>query len=62
MFNPDDEMPRQVKKTLRDLAPMSVEELRTYIAEMEQEIARVEEAITKKEAHRAGIDALFGRQ
>lgn len=60
MFNPDEELPRQAKKTLRDLTPMSVGELREYIAEMEQEIARVEEAIAKKEAHRAGIDALFG--
>jgi uncharacterized small protein (DUF1192 family) len=60
MINPDDLEPQRKAPQKRDLQPMSVEELRDYIAEMEEEIARVEAAIAKKEAHRSGVEALFG--
>jgi uncharacterized small protein (DUF1192 family) len=60
MLNPDElDPPRPVLKPL-DMQPMSVEELRAYIASLEAEIARAEQAITKKEAHKSGIEALFG--
>lgn len=60
MINPDEFEPRNAKPKLRDLGPMSVGELHDYIAELDAEIARAEAAIAKKEAHRSGIDALFG--
>jgi uncharacterized small protein (DUF1192 family) len=55
----DDLEPRQRPKQRRDLTPMSVDELETYIADMEAEIARVREAIEAKKRHRAGIEGLF---
>jgi uncharacterized small protein (DUF1192 family) len=61
MLNPDDlDPPRPVLKPL-DLQPMSVEELKHYIASLEAEIARAEAAIAKKEAHKSGIESLFGK-
>ena len=54
-----DDLPRNVPKPLRNLDPMSIEELQEYIEEMNEEIARVRAEIAKKEAHRAGVDALF---
>ncbi|MGE3624274.1 MAG: DUF1192 domain-containing protein [Bdellovibrionales bacterium] len=60
MLNPDDlDPPRPVLKPL-DLQPMSVVELREYIVSLEAEITRVRDAIAKKEAHKSGIEALFG--
>ena len=44
-----------------DLTPLSVDELRDYIGEMETEIARVEAAIQSKTSHRTGADAFFKR-
>ncbi len=61
MFNPDDlDLPRKEKPKLRDLQPLSVAELEDYIASLEAEIARTEQAIAQKQAHKNGIDALFG--
>ncbi|HEU0117775.1 MAG TPA: DUF1192 domain-containing protein [Alphaproteobacteria bacterium] len=61
MINPDElESPRPTLKPL-DLQQMSVEELHEYIAALEAEIARVEEMITKKEKHKSGVEALFGK-
>ena len=36
-----------------------VDELKGYIARLQTEIARVEAAITRKEAHRGAADAFF---
>jgi len=60
MINPDDLEPQRATGKRRDLNPMSIDELRDYIAALEEEITRAETAIAKKEAHRSGIDALFG--
>jgi uncharacterized small protein (DUF1192 family) len=60
MFNPDDLEPRKAQVKPKDLQPLSVEDLHTYIEALEQEIARAEEMIAKKQAHKSGIDALFG--
>ena len=60
MFNPDDLEPRKTGVKAKDLQPMSVEELKDYIRLLEDEIVRVEATILKKEAHKSGIDALFG--
>jgi len=55
----NDDLPQNMPKPKRDLDPISIEELHEYIAEMEEEIMRVRGEIAKKEAHKAGVDALF---
>ena len=55
----NDDLPKNMPKKKRDLDPMSVEELRDYISEMEDEIERVKNEITKKQSHRADVDSLF---
>ncbi len=60
MFEADDLEPKHKAAKARDLSPMSVGELRSYIADLESEITRAEAAIAMKEAHKSGIDALFG--
>ena len=54
------DLPRSVGAKPPDLAAMGVEELRSYIVSLEAEIARAEAMIAKKEAHKRGVDALFG--
>lgn len=61
MINPDELDPLQPKAKPRDLQPLSVEELENYIAALEQEIQRADAMIAKKQAHKSGIDALFGK-
>ena len=61
MINPDDLDPQRPKNKLRDLQPMSIEELEEYIAAMEDEIARADAMIAQKQAHKSGIEALFGK-
>jgi uncharacterized small protein (DUF1192 family) len=60
MINPDELEPPKTSQTRRDLQPMSVTELKDYIAALESEIVRAEAAIQKKEAHKSGVEALFG--
>jgi uncharacterized small protein (DUF1192 family) len=62
MLNPDElDPPRPTLKPL-DLQPMSVGELKDYIAALEAEIGRAHEMIGKKEAHKSGIESLFKTQ
>lgn len=49
---------KEIKRKL-DLEPMSIEELSNYIAEMKEEISRVESEISKKKSHRAGVESIF---
>jgi len=55
----DDLEPRQKKPQLRNLEPLSIAELESYIAELKAEIVRTESAIAEKQAHRAAMDGLF---
>jgi uncharacterized small protein (DUF1192 family) len=55
----DDLEPLKKKPVLRNLDPLSVEELQTYIAEMKEEIARVEAKILAKQAHLSAASSLF---
>lgn len=55
----DDLEPRAKKPQKRNLEPMGVEELAAYIAELKEEIARVEADIAKKKNHRAAAQNLF---
>jgi uncharacterized small protein (DUF1192 family) len=57
----DDLEPRTKKAQPRNLDPMSVEELRDYIADLKAEIARVEEKIKAKQAHAAAAQMFFKR-
>lgn len=60
MLNPDEFEPLKKTAKPRDLGPLSVEDLKDYIAALDAEIARAEAEIAKKKAHRGAIDALFG--
>ena len=57
----EDLAPRKGPAKLRDLDPLSIEDLEEYIAELEAEIRRAREDIEKKERHRAGVEGLFKR-
>lgn len=60
MINPDELEPPRPAAKKRDLQIMSVGELEEYIATLEEEIARADAMIAKKQAHKQGIEALFG--
>ena len=60
MINPDELEALRTNAKPRDLQPLSVQELEDYITALEQEILRADAMIAKKQAHKSGIDALFG--
>ena len=53
--------PRRKRAQPRDLTLLGIEELETYITELEAEIARVRIEITAKLGQRRGAEALFKR-
>ena len=53
--------PRRKPSQPRDLSLMGIAELEAYIAELENEIARVRAEITAKLGQRRGAEALFKR-
>jgi uncharacterized small protein (DUF1192 family) len=53
--------PRRKAPKLRDLTPLSIAELETYITELEAEILRVKDDIAAKRKQRGGAEALFKR-
>jgi uncharacterized small protein (DUF1192 family) len=60
--NPWEAPPRKrvrLEKLLLD--PLGIEELRDYIGELREEIARVEADIERKQGHRSAADAFFKR-
>lgn len=59
MFLDDDTDPKTKKQKLRVLDNLSVAELKDYIAQLKEEIARVEADVLKKEKHKDAMDALF---
>ena len=60
MREDEDELPRKRPRLERPvLDSWGVEELRAYIAELGEEIARAEADIARKGAHRAAADAFF---
>ncbi len=58
-MDPEELEPRKKKPALKDLGVMSIEALGEYIEEREAEIARARQAITAKEAARAGAETFF---
>jgi uncharacterized small protein (DUF1192 family) len=59
MLNTDDLDPPRPTLKPPDLQQLSVNELTQYIASLEAEILRVREMISKKSAHKSGIESLF---
>jgi len=57
----DDLDPVRKAAGLRNLDPMSIEELGDYIAELDAEIGRVKQAITRKQAVKLAPEAFFKR-
>jgi len=53
--------PRRTPPQPKDLSLMGIAELEAYIAELENEIARVSAEITAKLGQRRGAEALFKR-
>ncbi len=58
-FETDDLEPLKKKSQPRNLDPMSVEELRDYIAVLKAEIGRVEEKIKAKQSHASAAASFF---
>lgn len=58
MFD-DDLEPQKRVLPVKNLEPMSFDELAEYIAEMRQEITRAEGEITRKKAHMAAAASIF---
>ena len=55
----DDSEPTKKKPAPKNLDPLSVDDLREYIAELEAEIERVRAQIAKKDAQRLAASAFF---
>lgn len=57
----DDDLPVRKRRRLEPLVldALGIEELREYIQELRDEIARVEADITRKNSHRSAADAFF---
>ncbi|MEE8517419.1 MAG: DUF1192 domain-containing protein [Alphaproteobacteria bacterium] len=55
----DEEEFSKPKPEVRNLEPMSIEELEDYISELKAEIARVEADIKAKKQHHAAADQVF---
>lgn len=60
MFEEEEVRPKR-REIGNDLSPLSVEDLRQYIADLEAEILRVRHDIEAKEKHLSGAEALFRR-
>lgn len=60
MDTDDLELPKRVAKPApKPLDPLSVEELKAYIAELKAEIERVEAKLAAKQSHLAAAAGLF---
>lgn len=58
----DEDAPRPKARLVTPLLdPLGVVELQNYINELRNEIARAEQAITKKLGHRNAADSIFRR-
>ena len=60
IFSADDPPPRPKKLVIPPpLDLLGVEELAAYVADLHEEIARVEQAMSKKQAHKDAAAAFF---
>ena len=58
MFD-DDLEPQKQLENIKNLEPMSLDELQNYIQEMKDEIIRTEEEIKRKKAHMDAASSVF---
>lgn len=58
MFD-DDLDPKTKKPAIKNLGPLSIDELETYIQRMEDEIIRTRAEIEKKKAHQQAAASIF---
>jgi uncharacterized small protein (DUF1192 family) len=58
----EDLEPRKKPASLRNLEPLSIEELRAYIEELRTEIARVEADIARKQSQFQVADSFFKKK
>jgi uncharacterized small protein (DUF1192 family) len=59
MIFDDETDPKTKKPKPRALDRFSVDELKEYIGDLHDEIARVQAELAKKESHKSAVDALF---
>ncbi len=59
----DEDLPLRKRMRLEKLVldTLGIDELRDYIGELQEEIARVEADIIRKNSHRSAADAFFKR-
>lgn len=62
LLDNDEDLPRNQPRKPRDLSRMSVDELREYVAALQAEIARVEQAIQSKQSVREAAEAFFKKR
>ncbi|HNQ91961.1 MAG TPA: DUF1192 domain-containing protein [Alphaproteobacteria bacterium] len=55
----DDDLPQKKKTSLKNLEPLSLDDLKTYIDELQAEIVRAQGEIDRKSAHMNAASALF---
>lgn len=55
----DDEKPVKKSLILKDLAPLSIDELEAYIVDLDKEIDRTKQEISKKQAHKNAAASFF---
>ena len=55
----DDLEPQKQSAKLKNLEPLSIDELMAYIEDMKQEIVRTEEEIKRKKAHMDAAASVF---
>ncbi|MCB1557924.1 MAG: DUF1192 domain-containing protein [Alphaproteobacteria bacterium] len=55
----DEDLPLKPKTSLKNLEPMSLDELKAYIEDLKSEISRAEAEIARKSAHMNAASSLF---
>lgn len=55
----DEELPLKKKAPVKNLEPMSIDELEAYIVELKDEIERTQAEIKRKQAHKSAADSFF---
>ncbi len=55
----DDDAPKTIRPKPKNLDPMSIDDLETYIDELKAEIERAHATISARRAVRGGAEALF---
>ncbi|MCE2510242.1 MAG: DUF1192 family protein [Alphaproteobacteria bacterium] len=58
-FEDEDLVPKTAKPKPKNLEPMGVEELKAYVAELEEEIARAQQAIAAKQRVSSDAERFF---